>query len=117
MAVFGREETHGEGVIRGEPGAMETNTDSTLCRYISDNFYRTSNKGRTFRKALCSFMLSDSFAGASFSSPDHADSSSSVSLSVASRHGRISYSPVSQISRLPVDVDAVSIRWFFIRLA
>ena len=40
------------------------------------------------------------------------ESSSSVSRWVGSRYGSISYSPVSQMSRLPVVKEAVSMRWF-----
>ena len=38
------------------------------------------------------------------------ESSSSVSRWVGSRYGSISYSPVSQMSRLPVSEEAVSMR-------
>ena len=64
----------------------------------------------TFWKACCSFWLSDSPGDESRSSSAVGESSSSVSRWVGSRYGSISYSPVSQMSRLPVDEEAVSIR-------
>lgn len=68
---------------------------------------------RTFRNASFSFSFSGTSSDAWNESSEVSEQESSVSGAFSSvRYGRTEYSPVSQINMLPVEVEAVSMRWF-----